>query len=108
MPCHPSHALQDKLREDEEYLGVRCEVVDGEVVTLVARPSSIDASAFQAPLFVGYLSTNQSIPNGSGYTIVTPGTEDPPRGACSTTPPSTPWWLRFPERRKSKYRRVLR
>jgi hypothetical protein len=25
-----------------------------------------------APLFVGHLSTNQSIPNGSGYTIVVP------------------------------------
>lgn len=71
VPCHPSHALQDKLREDEQYVGIRCEVVDGEVVTLVDKASSIERSAFRAPLFVGYLPANQSIPNGSGYTTAT-------------------------------------
>lgn len=63
LPCHPSHALQDKLREDEEYVGLRCQVVDGEVVTLVDKASSIQPSAFQAPLFVGYLAaTSRSRP----------------------------------------------
>lgn len=71
VPCRPSHALQDKLREDEDYVGLRCEVVGDEVTTLYDKGASIEPSAFQAPLFVGYLASNQSVPTGATYSTIT-------------------------------------
>jgi hypothetical protein len=70
VACTPSHALQDKLREDEEYVGVRCKVDGAEVVTLIDKAVSTDPGSIQAPLFVAHLASNQSFPNGSSFTTV--------------------------------------
>jgi hypothetical protein len=42
-----------------------------EIVDIPGRRSLVNPSAFVAPLFVGYLSSGQSIPTGSAFTTVT-------------------------------------